>query len=290
MHPTADDATGQRLQQALGQWQHWQCDPPLSCRPVIEGVLTGGLSNHSWLVSSGGRYFVVRIDGVTPAQHGVNRQVEWRALQSASPLGIAPAPCYFNPELGALVVTYHTPDRSQAPATAALAGLLRQIHAMPRVHHRVDISERIRHYEQRILRISSTRYPAELERAIQSRLVNASQQGGTLVMTHNDLMPANLLHSEGHLLALDWEYCGMGSAWFDLAVASLGQDSQHLEPRALLEAYLSAAPSKDDLRTLGDFRAVARYLELLWHRSLAPAAQHAELMEHYKPMIERELH
>ena len=92
-----------RLEQTLGQWRQWQCDPPLQSKPALVERLTGGLSNYSFKVRAHGDY-VVRIDGVNPQALGLNRQCEWRTLQDAHDAGLAPCPRYFNPDLGALVL------------------------------------------------------------------------------------------------------------------------------------------------------------------------------------------
>ena len=110
-----------KLDQTLAQWPHWRCDPPLPAAPHIQGRLAGGLSNYSVLVVAGARRFVIRVDGVRPAAHGLNRQGEWRALRSASDQQLAPCPRYFNPELGTLVCDYleTDPEQPQRPVDNA---------------------------------------------------------------------------------------------------------------------------------------------------------------------------
>ena len=109
-----------KLAQALGQWRHWRCDPPLQSMPEVVRVLGSGLSNHNVLVRCEASY-VVRIDGINPAHHGLNRQTEWRAIESAAAAGLAPRPRYFNPELGCLVCDYLPPDAAHPGVGMAAA-------------------------------------------------------------------------------------------------------------------------------------------------------------------------
>lgn len=256
-----------KLEQALGQWRHWQVAETLAGQPEIIAVLGQGLSNFSVQVASRERRFVIRVDGVTPALHGINRQLEWRALNNAADAGLAPQPRYFNPDLGVLVCDYLQPDSHQQQNIQDIAALVRAIHALPALHHRLDLRERITRYEK----LASQRGSALLQRVLQSRehiqgLLDAvADSGGERVCCHNDLLAANRLLSAGQLWALDWEYCAMGSPWFELAVIACGEDYQGPEIETLAHAYLQRPASAGELTEFARYRSIYRYLELLWH-------------------------
>ena len=290
MKGSADrDHLRRRLELTLGQWRQWQCSPQLPSQPRLEGTIRGGLSNHNFLVSAGQSRFVVRLDGIDPSRHALNRQFEWRTLQSASENDIAPAPRYFNPQLGAMVVDYLEADAKQAVSADELAGLIRRIHSLPPGHHRVDIAQRIQRYQHRLTREARPAPPAEHRLYLETVLQDVqATDDGRRSMTHNDLLPANLLRSGGRLLALDWEYCGMGSPWFDLAVASLGQALSANEQTLLLGHYLEAPPTALHQRTLKRYRYIARYIELLWHLNEAPVENAGEYLQSGVRMLEEE--
>ncbi|WP_162845959.1 phosphotransferase [Seongchinamella sediminis] len=258
-----------RLEQALAQWPQWRCTPPLPGAPHVQGTLPGGLSNHNFLVTAAGRDFVVRIDGISPRQHGLSRQAEYRALASAAAAGIAPGPCYFNPELGALVCQYLPADTAQQVTPADLAALCRRIHRLPRRHHRFDLDARVRRYCSLLERCAKPLPPARLRARIERILPQCQTRNP--VLCHNDLLPANLLYSGGRLHALDWEYCAMGNPWFDLAVAGDGQGFSRDDFELFLSAYLQRQPTADDWQQLALQRLGYRYLELLWHLVQAEA-------------------
>ncbi len=254
-----------KLEQTLGQWQHWQCDKPLPGKPEMIAVLGQGLSNYSVHVRRE-KEFVVRIDGVNPARHGLNRQTEWRALQNASAAGIAPNPRYFNPELGTLVCDYLPPDATHAESITSIAELLRQIHRLPAIHHRLDLLERVSRYEH----LAAQQAPdvwrelqvfAEPLRMLIEKLEDATSPP---VCCHNDLLRANRLHSAGQLWAVDWEYCAMGSHWFDLAAIACGDDLSQEQIEALTDAYLQAPIGDLDRQHFNANCCVYRYLEILW--------------------------
>lgn len=255
-----------KLDRALAQWRHWDCEPPLKSAPTARRVLGNGLSNYSILVQAEGA-FVVRLDGMNTASDHLNRQGEWRSLKAAHRAGIAPRPCYFNPELGCMVCEYLPPDPAQAPSLPTVAALLRGVHSLPPRHHRLDLEARILSYEKHL---EHRRVPALAQLSTQGQAVRqslASAQTGAqpLVLCHNDLLRANRVVSGGRVWAIDWEYCAMGSPWYDLAVVAAGDELDNSGRALLLESYLGRPTEAAEYLRLEQYSCVYRYLELLWY-------------------------
>jgi len=152
MSPDLPEAIQLRLRQTLDQWRYWRCDPPLTGPPRAVAALGHGHSNFSVRATAQQRQFVVRIDGINPVLHGLNRRVEWRSLQSAHAAGLAPCPRYFNPDLGSLVCDYLPADDSQPDRMEDVGRLLRTIHRLPPRRHRLHLGERVRRYERLVQR------------------------------------------------------------------------------------------------------------------------------------------
>lgn len=285
-HPAP--AARQRLDIALRQWRHWQCSTALDAAPALQGALGGGISNHSFLVASEQRQFVVRVDGVQPARHGLSRSAEWQILHAAHRAGIAPEPCYCNPELGVLVCAFLPADTQQAIAPRELAALLQRIHTLPARHYRLDLAERIARYEGLLKRAGL----AELAAGHRSGIAHCLEATGVdraLRLCHNDLIPANLLRSGGALYALDWEYSAMGSRWFDVAGAALGQGLAPGEDEELLGHYLEALPKREQRATLQCQRVLCRYIEFLWYLLESAPDQVDRVTARHLPALEMEL-
>ena len=258
-----------KLEQALLQWRHWDCQPPLPQAPGIDRLLSGGLSNHAYL-TTGDTPFVIRIDGETPGRHGLNRALEYRVLKDAAAAGIAPRPIYHNPDLGCLVCCYLAPGTTAASSGAqldAIGDLLRSIHRLPPRHARLDMQARIDAY----LRQASSRNDATtteliaLRPAVQGLLDWAQRDAADLVLCHNDLLADNRLWHAGRLYALDWEYCAMAPRLYDVAVTIEGDELTAPEADRLLNAYLGRSPTASDALAVARYRGLYGYLERLWY-------------------------
>ena len=279
-----------RFEQTLAQWHQWQCQPPLGEAPQAIAILGDGISNFSVLVGQQ-RQFVVRIDGINPAANGLNRQAEWHALVAAHQAGIAPAPRYFNPELGSLVCDYLAHDDAQALRIEDVAGLLRRIHSLPARHHRLDLTERTRRYEK-ILEHRAQQLPPELavcRPRILSLLSELAARPQQQVLCHNDLLRANRLYSNHQLWAIDWEYCAMGSPWYDLAVVAGGDALDEIQTRDLLQAYLGRDAHEQEWQLLRSYTCIYRYIELLWYLSQQKSPPQADCIGQKIVTLAREL-
>jgi len=263
-----------KLEQTLSQWQHWHCKTPLPYRPNLISRFDSGLSNYSLLVEAG-QQFVVRIDGTQSAINGLSRTAEWSVLRSAHKAGLAPCPRYFNPDLNSLVCDFLPQDTLARDNIGTTATLLRSIHQLPPVHHRLDLHARIAHYERQVKQRSGDQ-PQIISTAHEGilRLADTlAQQNEVTVLCHNDLLAANRICSGGSMKAIDWEYCAMGSAWFDLAVVAIGDGLNDVQKSELLNAYLCQPPDQGQVVGFEQHCIVYQYLELLWYLANSPTAE-----------------
>ena len=257
MDPTLPHPVRLNLERTLAQWRHWS--PAPAREPTVIEALTAGRSNTSVTVGDGEGQWVVRIDGMDPAQLGLHRNAEWRCLMNAAAAGLSPQPVYRNPDLGVLVCEYHAPDGHPPTGLEAVAALLREIHRLPAIHHRLDPLARGRLYTGLA---GGGGLPAELVQAC-DRL---QETPASLCLCHNDLLRANRLSSGGEMLALDWEYAAMGDPLFDLAVVIEGDGLDEAAALALHGEWLQRLPTPVEKRRLADQRQVYRSLAELWER------------------------
>ncbi len=279
-----------RLEQALGQWRHWQLAAPLPAAPTVLRPLGRGLSNHSFLVAAGDQQFVLRLDGINPAANGLNRQLEWRILQRAHRARIAPAPRYCNPELGALVCDYLGADDHEKDNPADVARLLRRIHQLPPVHARLNLGERCRCSEHSLRHSQPDSWLSlsALAARVADLLPTLATGSEAMALCHNDLLRANRLRCGDQLWAVDWEYAAMGPIWFDLAAVTAGDEWPDTAADALLTTYLGREPEPGERGRMLGFECAYRYLELLWYL-LAPEPPASDFLADKRAKLESRL-
>jgi Predicted choline kinase involved in LPS biosynthesis len=209
-----------------------------------------GLTNRSWLVSTDGDRFVVRLSDVGCAEElQIDRESEAIVLQHVARAGIGPQILRCDPAHGILVTRYLGPTWTEQDAQSddnigLLAGLLRRLHALdvPAGVRAVDLASTVHGYVRTLE-----------ERGTHSQLVSPAQRdradetaaelrnGSPSCLCHNDVHHLNIVGSDPVRL-IDWEYAGVGEPLFDLASVCVYHRYPRSQRERLLAAY--AAPSE----------------------------------------------
>ena len=213
--------------------------------PVEPQPLSGGLSNHNFVVEDGGGKFVVRIGDDYPL-HGVLRVNEIAASRAAHAAGLSPELVHAEP--GALVIRFidgktYGPEDVRDPAKLdRILSLVKRIHSeMPR-HFRGPpplfwVFQVFRDYGH-TLRQGNSRMLDELPRLLEAgEFLEAAVGAVDIRFTHNDLLAANFIDDGDRIWLVDWEYAGFGSPLFDLSNIASNSELPEEQQRWLLEEY-----------------------------------------------------
>ena len=225
--------------------------------------LSGGLSNRTWLLESGGRKAVLKIDE-SPREAPFNaRPAEARVQTAAAELGLA------NRVLLATETVYLTEyvegvvwstDCLGVDANIEqLARALRKLHTLPLTGRTFDAPGAARHYVRRIADPDVERIRDCLRR------IEARPLPQDLCCCHNDLVVANILNVP-ETRFLDWEYACDNDPFFDLATIAAHHRLTRAQCDALLDAYFDGRGSRwvDRLARQVDVYEALLYL---WERS-----------------------
>jgi len=238
--------------------------------PLVIEPISGGISNHNFLVRVGDRAYVARLCQERPLL-GIDRRNEVVCHQAASALGLAPEVVHHEP--GLLVARFvdgHTlgPADVRSPdVLVRLAALLHHLHeAWDALTGEVLYFcpfQTIRTYARSAARLKAA-LPADLDALLEDARRLAHRIGPSRpVLCHNDLLAANLIDDGRRLWLVDWEYAGVGHPLFDLANASANAGLSDDQDRALLEAYRGHLDPRE-LADLRIFKAVSLLRESLW--------------------------
>ena len=232
--------------------------------------LSGGLSNHNYVVKDAGRKYVVRIGG-DALMHNVMRFNEQNCGRAAQAIGIAPAQVYAESDV--LVMdfidgtTFDT-DMVKANITKIL-DLLKQLHQAGTRAVRgpvlaFSVFHVARHYKK-LLDEAECRRASEL-----SRLMKISEELENAVgpihpsLCHNDLLAGNFIGDGDNIWIIDWEHAGFNTPLFDLAnIASNSMFSEPMERKAL-EIYYGQPPDERTWRRFKAFRVASHQRETMW--------------------------
>jgi len=240
--------------------------------PVRPESLSGGITNHNYLVEDRGERFVVRIGADIPL-HGVMRFNEVAAQRAAHACGLAPEIVHVEP--GALVMR-HVQGRTYGPDDVRDNGNLRRIlELLQRVHREVSLQVRgptlmfwVFHVNRDYLacaREGGSRLLSELPRFEAMNLALEEAVGPVKpVFGHNDLLAANFVDDGHRLWLLDWEYAGWNSPLFDLANLASNNKLLPEQEALLLQGYFEQPPEPSLWRRFRAMQCASLLRETLW--------------------------
>jgi thiamine kinase-like enzyme len=219
--------------------------------------LGGGITNHNFKVAVGGDSYVLRIGGKDTELLGVDREHEHAATLVAAELGIAPEVVAFVDSCLVTRFVEGTPAEQVDPVVAG--DLLRRLHAGPPIPSRFDSFRVVEAYRGRAAERGVPIPAAYEEAAARAAEIERRRTGAPQCTCHNDLLAANFVDDGSRLWIVDWEYAGMGDAFFDLGNFAANHELDADGERGLLAAY-----GADDLEALHDMRFMSDFREAMW--------------------------
>ena len=210
---------------ALNSWRQWKGE--LRSRPTILKPLSGGRSNHSFLLDSDGKKMVLRLNGADTLLPGANRSSEINIWQMASAHGIAPPLQYVDGKNRFLISSYinnSLPPRPPIDETFIdqVFNLLKCCHQLKVDAPAIDYANHVENYWQIIARKSNLLNPVlnEQRKPMQEVLATLTNSGTAMGLCHHDLVVANFVGNADRLYLIDWEYAARGLQVMDYAALS----------------------------------------------------------------------
>ncbi len=247
----AMDALGERLSRL-----------PIWRGAVTLELLTGGLTNISFLATDRSGKYVVRCGDDIPAHH-VFRDRERAASRAAFEAGLSPEVVYVEPGITVLrFIEGRTLGESDLGVEAP------RIVALLQTCHR-EVGRRLRgpanmfwvfHVIRDYVRLidGDAKYLALADR------LEACQVPLPIVFGHHDLLPGNFMDDGKRLWLIDWEYGGFGTAMFDLANLSSNGEFTAADDTALLDAYFNGKADDSLRHAFAAMKAASVLREALW--------------------------
>ncbi|WP_298222080.1 choline/ethanolamine kinase family protein [Acidocella sp.] len=245
---------------------------PVWNSPRDPQILKGGITNVNIKLWDGGKAFVVRLGGDIET-HMVKRFNEQACHRASEAVGLSPRIIYADDNVLAMSYidgrTLDSRSIAQPVMLGRIARLLRQLHRQATRKLRGPVVmfwvfHVLRDYAAR-LHNESTVFCDELA-CLMLKAERLEQVVGPvdIALTHNDLLPANLIDTSERLWLIDWDYGGFNTPLFDLAsVASNSALSSELSIQ-LLEAYYEASVSGELWRRFQAMVCASLLRETMW--------------------------
>jgi aminoglycoside phosphotransferase (APT) family kinase protein len=216
-------------------------------RPVAGGATAALI----YRIEVGGRPYLLRLE--PPLDDKADRERAYLCMQAAAEAGVAPALHYSDPSAGVaimdFVVAHSLFDYPGGPARRALdlGRLLARLQATPAFPARADDHLAVlANWFDRLL--SSGRFAHGLldrHREGFERIRAAYPwDGGTLVSSHNDLHPDNILFDGERPWLIDWDTACRNDPLVDVAIVANYQAASPEMEDVLLQAWLGRVPDR----------------------------------------------
>jgi thiamine kinase-like enzyme len=237
-------------------------------------ALSGGITNRNFLVTFGGDDYVVRLPGKDTSLLGIDREAERLATKQAAALGVGPRVAAMFEQPPCLVTCFvegrvmSADDLREPERLTEVAGALRGFHEsgleLPTSFWVYDL---VRDYAE-VTRSRGGEVPEafgdSLERAGQIVAAVRDHAEHQPRPNHNDLLAANFLDAEDHVVIVDWEYAGMGDPFFDLGNFAVNNELSEADEQRLLEAYFGEPAGPRRTAALKLFMFMSDFREAMW--------------------------
>ncbi|WP_320824071.1 phosphotransferase [Reinekea sp.] len=222
-----------------------------------------GLTNAVYQLTTPDRRWALRINNPQGHRLGINRARERDILAHIQGQSWAPVVGWASDQL--LLTEWHSGANykpSSAERVERLCALIEAIHGCTG-HLLVDQPSLLVPDQIQLLLDQA----GAVDPAFQSQVLaecERYQAPDRLVLCHHDWHPGNLIHQQGQLLLLDWEYAAPGDARLDLACLLSGFNLSGAQQQQVLERFHL------DPDTLLTVQCLADAMALLWYRVRCP--------------------
>lgn len=232
--------------------------------------LSGGITNHNFKVVLPDRSLVVRVGGAGTEHLGIDRSHEGKTAEIAAKAGISATVLFSDSAAGVLVSEFLDGETLTVESTTTpdvfnrTLVSIRKIHQAPPFPGSFCPFATVRKYHADATNRGVT-FPAEVNEALAlaARIETALGPNRPQVSCHNDLLPGNFIDDGRRVWIVDWEYAGMGDAFFDLGNFAINLELSDKACGQVIELYFGSA-SDEKLARLHLMRLASDLREAFW--------------------------
>lgn len=211
------------LEELVDSWRDWNLG--LTGRPHLIERIESGRTNENYRVGAPGLRsdLLLRINHPEPKRLGIDRELEREILAWTAGAGIGRSVWHWDPEQRFVIFpflpgrTWTGNDLENPEQLDRLWPMIERLHRLEPTRPRRRYHAYLCHYWQQLER--SGRVDSRLREAWQAfepRLKAFDNADWKTRLVHHDLIPDNILETEGGLYLIDWEYAAPGHPDIDI--------------------------------------------------------------------------
>lgn len=270
-----------RIEEVLPGVKMWQNSVKICYEP-----LNGGFANNTYKVEVDGKFYVLRINSKQSDFLGLDRLLENQATYKAYTMGIAPK-VFLEDSTSDYLITEFTSGHGLSEQEMhdplileRIIGILKKINSITGIDRKCSLFNLIENYIKGAVKLNvklPIGLPGFLERVEQIREYRSKDKENNFKFCHNDYFPFNMLYDGQDLKVIDWELCGYGDVFFELATLSFFNKFSKEKEKFILKTYFGYSDD-EQLRILHDMKFVCMVREVAW--ALLYAGMNLETVNH----------
>ncbi|RXJ89025.1 choline kinase [Arcobacter sp. CECT 8983] len=229
---------------------------------------TQGFCNINYLLKTSKKKYLVRVFKNDDTVN-ISREFEFKVQKKAFNKGIAAKPIFLDSNKTFMVCEYLKGKHKKSiniQEIKRLAKMIKKIHRIKSNINSYDLKKTLNHYKKNL----NTKEARKSISICKKELKNLKKYKKTLVTTHHDLNPRNILFHKNSIKFIDWEYAGVNDSFFDLATLCFEYKLNKKEQNILLKSYQKTA-NKIDIQKLHSYIKIYKHICKLWFINLKKA-------------------
>lgn len=261
-------------------------------------ALEGGYTNEAFVLTHQSKKYVVKRLAPNALDLGINRALEFDFQQSAATRGLTSHIHHIDEEKGFYVADYLEGSALTSQELHKRENLVSSIRLVKELHKRTrpknykigsHILVRIQGFMEK-LRGQNFPHLEVLERGYKHILAIEKDlpQGAYQVAAHNDFFSANIIHHQGTLKTIDWEYAGWSSPYNDLTLLVVEDFLPDESHEVILETYFGK-PTQIHRDLFQKTLVLQRFMVLCWYGVQLSRGIENNLSKEYQQRFEEHL-
>ncbi len=260
--------------------------------------LGGGYTNETFVLNHQGQKYVVKYLAMNAENLGVNRDLEFDFQSHAATKGLSPQILYINKDKGIYVAEFIEGDSLTAQDIQKEENLVKAIQLLKKLHKRTrEIDYRIGgsplgRAQDFVTQLRAMQSPdlKDIEEGYQKvlSLEKNLPYGKRQVASHNDYFSANIIHHQGHLKVIDWEYAGWASPYNDLTLMIIEDHLPDTSHDIILKTYFGSV-GDEQRALLKRILFIQRFVTLCWYATQLSNTSQKSFHKEYRARYEKHL-